>query len=140
MRALSREPPIDPPVPFGSSPDLPPLIHPSQSERNAIRKELIALDAARERLKEQSSARKSKLKFYTLEAVDKEVARLEETLAHTTMSLNEEKKIVTTIKDLGKSRDAVRQYAEAQAKASGDDGSRRAIIERSAPRTPRSTP
>ena len=73
---------------------------------------------------------KSKLKFYTLEAVDKEVARLEETLAHTTMSLNEEKKIVTTIKDLGKSRDAVRQYAEAQAKASGDDGSRRAIIER----------
>jgi uncharacterized coiled-coil DUF342 family protein len=73
---------------------------------------------------------KSKLKFYTLEAVDKEVARLEETLAHTTMSLNEEKKIVTTIKDLGKSRDAVRQYAEAQAKATGDDGARRAIIER----------
>ena len=131
MRALSWEPPIDPPVPFDPPLTSLPLIHTlAQSERNAIRKELIALDAARERLKEQSSAMKSKLKFYTLEAVDKEVARLEETLAHTTMSLNEEKKLVTTIKDLGKSRDAVRQYAEAQAKASGDDGARRAIIER----------
>jgi len=99
-------------------------------ERGAIRKELQAFDAARERVREQAVGMKSKLRFHTIEAVDREIAKLEETHAHTTMSLNEEKKLIAQIKDLNKSRETVREYAEAQGKISGDDGVRKSIIDR----------
>jgi len=49
-----------------------------QDERNAIRKELQAFDATRERMREQAVTMKSKLRFTTIEAVDREIARLEE--------------------------------------------------------------
>ena len=62
--------------------------------------------------------------------MDREIARLEETHAHTTMSLNDEKKLIAQIKDLNKSRDTVREFAEAQGKVSGEDGARKSIIER----------
>ena len=104
--------------------------HPPQDERGAIRKELQAFDAARERVREQAVGMKSKLRFHTIEAVDREIAKLEETHAHTTMSLNEEKKLIAQIKDLNKSRETVREYAEAQGKISGDDGVRKSIIDR----------
>jgi hypothetical protein len=81
-------------------------------------------------VREQAVGMKSKLRFHTIEAVDREIAKLEETHAHTTMSLNEEKKLIAQIKDLNKSRETVREYAEAQGKISGDDGVRKSIIDR----------
>ena len=90
----------------------------------------MALDATRERLREQAGAMKSKLRFFSVDAVEKEIVRLEDAIAHTTVSLNEEKKMVSAIKDLGKSKELVRAYAEAQGKISGDDGSRKAVIDR----------
>jgi hypothetical protein len=90
----------------------------------------MALDATRERLREQAGAMKSKLRFFSVDAVEKEIVRLEDAIAHTTVSLNEEKKMVAQIKDLGKSKELVRAYAEAQGKISGDDGSRKAVIDR----------
>ena len=73
---------------------------------------------------------KQKLRFHTVEAVDREIARMEDTLAHTSMPLSEEKKMVVAIKDLSKSRETVKEYGEMQSKISGEDGSRKAIIER----------
>jgi hypothetical protein len=73
---------------------------------------------------------RSKLRFTSVDAVEKETARLEDAIAHTTVSLNEEKKMVAQIKELGKSKELVRAYAEAQGKISGDDGNRKAIIDR----------
>ena len=90
----------------------------------------MALDATRERLREQAGAMKSKLRFTSVDAVEKEIVRLEDAIAHTTVSLNEEKKMVAQIKELGKSKELVRAYAEAQGKISGDDGNRKAIIDR----------
>ena len=90
----------------------------------------MALDASRERLRESAGAMRSKLRFTSVDAVEKETARLEDAIAHTTVSLNEEKKMVAQIKELGKSKELVRAYAEAQGKISGDDGNRKAIIDR----------
>ena len=90
----------------------------------------MALDATRERLREQAGAMKSKLRFTSVDAVEREMARLEDAIAHTTVSLNEEKKMVAQIKELGKSKELVRAYAEAQSKITGDDGSRKAVIDR----------
>jgi hypothetical protein len=99
-------------------------------ERNVIRKDLLGLNAVQEKLREQANAMKQKLKFLTVEAVDREVARLEDAIAHTTMPLNEEKKMVTAIKDLGKSRETVREYQTSYSTLNGDDGTRKAVVDK----------
>ena len=81
-------------------------------------------------MKEQALAMKQKLRFFTVEAIDREIAKLEEHHAHTSMSLQEEKKMMTQIKDLSRSRETVKEYNDAQAKINGEDGVRKAIIER----------
>ena len=67
----------------------------------------MALEATRERLRESAGAMRSKLRFTSVDAVEKETARLEDAIAHTTVSLNEEKKMVAQIKELGKSKELV---------------------------------
>ena len=52
-----------------SPPRTPPV---SQEERNVIRKDLLGLNAVQEKLREQANAMKQKLKFLTVEAVDRE--------------------------------------------------------------------
>lgn len=99
-------------------------------ERNMIRKELLAVDAGRERLKEESLALKQKVRFFKVEDIDREIAKLEESIAHTTMPLNEEKKIMSQIKELGKSREFVKDFNDAQNKISEQEGIRKAIVER----------
>lgn len=81
-------------------------------------------------MKEQVLSMKQKLRFFTVEAVDREVAKLEEHHAHNSMSLQEEKKMMTQIKELTRSRDTVKEFNDAQAKINGEDGVRKAIIER----------
>ena len=58
------------------------------------------------------------------------MARLEDAIAHTTMPLNEEKKMVTAIKDLGKSRETVREYQTSYSTLNGDDGTRKAVVDK----------
>ena len=101
-----------------------------QEQRQAIRKDLIAIDSVRERMKEQVLAMKQKLRFFTIEAVDREIAKLEEYQAHTSMSIQEEKKVMAQIKDLSRSRETVKEFNDAQAKITGEDGARKAVIER----------
>ena len=64
---------------------------------------------------------RSKLRFTSVDAVEKETARLEDAIAHTTVSLNEEKKMVAQIKELGKSKELVRRTP----KSAGQDLRRR---------------
>ena len=55
---------------------------------------------------------------------------MEDAIAHTTMPLNEEKKMVTAIKDLGKSRETVREYQTSYSTLNGDDGTRKAVVDK----------
>ena len=60
-------------TPPNSYPPPPPRTPPvSQEERNVIRKDLLGLNAVQEKLREQANAMKQKLKFLTVEAVDRE--------------------------------------------------------------------
>jgi uncharacterized coiled-coil DUF342 family protein len=90
----------------------------------------MALDAARERLREEAGALKSKLRFTSMEAVEKEMARLEDAIAHTTVSLNEEKKMIAQIKELGKSKESVTLYQVSQSKIAGDETARKAVVQK----------
>jgi len=99
-------------------------------ERNAVRDELLAADAARERLREEARSMRDGLSYTRIEDIDAEIQRLEGSIAHTTMALAEEKKLMTRIKDLSKSRDIVKSYHEHNAKISEEEGYRKVIIDR----------
>eukprot|EP00238_Polyblepharides_amylifera_P002549 CAMPEP_0196573916 /NCGR_PEP_ID=MMETSP1081-20130531/3730_1 /TAXON_ID=36882 /ORGANISM="Pyramimonas amylifera, Strain CCMP720" /LENGTH=478 /DNA_ID=CAMNT_0041891771 /DNA_START=260 /DNA_END=1696 /DNA_ORIENTATION=+ len=98
--------------------------------KNAIRGELAAVDAARDKLKDEAKAIKDKLSFVRVEHIDEEIMKLEGKIAHTTMSLDEERRTVDNIKQLRKSRDMVKVYMDRQGRIQEDDSHRRALIER----------
>jgi len=100
-------------------------------ERKAIREELNAIDAARDKAREQTTTTRAKLgKFHTVDAVESEIARVERTLGHTTMPIQEEKKMVNAIKDLTKSKELVREYQEMAAKVNAGEERRKLASER----------
>ena len=107
-----------------------PLSGPEQAERDALKEELAASDMARDRAREDVKAQRGALKFRSEAEVVAEVARLEYALSHTTMPLAEEKKLLLQIKELNKSKDAVKAVAEQQGKLGGDEAARRDLAGR----------
>jgi len=91
------------------------------ASRDACRKEVQALD---ERQKDGGS------KFTSVEAIDLEILRVEDQIAHETMSLKDEKNLVEKIKQLGKMKDNVRSTQAKQSQITGTDGSRKAMQEK----------
>ncbi len=101
-----------------------------QDEKNALREELTASDAARDRARDELKAARGALKFRTPEDVGAEIQRLEHLMSHTTMPLNEEKRLMTEIKALSKSRDEVKAHGDREAKLAGNQDARASLVER----------
>mmetsp|Transcript_1225 Transcript_1225/g.4061 ORF Transcript_1225/g.4061 Transcript_1225/m.4061 type:complete len:483 (+) Transcript_1225:124-1572(+) len=99
-------------------------------ERQTIREELLVVDAARERLREESRTIRDGLPYSRVEDINAEISRLEDSIQHTTMTLNEEKRLMQRIKDLSRSREQVRQYHERLGKITEEEQYRKGIIER----------
>lgn len=70
----------------------------TQDEKSAIQAQLKAMDAQKEQNRAQLKAIRDKCQYVKIEDIDSAVQRLEEQMAHTTMTLNEEKKIVQQVK------------------------------------------
>jgi len=101
-----------------------------QEEKTALREALTAHDAARDRHREELKAARGALRFRSAEEIDAECARLEATIAHSTLSLSDEKKLLLQIKELQKQKADVAGLAEKQAKLSDGDDARKALVER----------
>eukprot|EP00899_Mesostigma_viride_P022382 jgi/Mesvir1/3328/Mv13713-RA.1 len=98
-------------------------------EKNAIRAELQQADAARNQMRAEAKTMKDKLPFVSVEEIDNEVSKLEYKIAHTSLPLQEEKKIVSQIKELRKSREFVKDYHDRREKIQTDEGARVALTE-----------
>lgn len=90
--------------------------------KNALRDELNALDKERDRKRAEARALRDNLPYSRVEQVDEETKKLEYRLAHTSLTLQEEKKVLQQIKDLAKQRDIVKE-------SSHDDGVKSTLIE-----------
>eukprot|EP00958_Prasinococcus_capsulatus_P001101 scaffold101_cov373-Prasinococcus_capsulatus_cf.AAC.3 len=99
-------------------------------EKNAVREELQAADKAREQMRNQVRSIKEKLSFMRVEQIDEEIQKLEYKMQHSSLSIQEEKRIVSQIKDLNKSRDFVKEYNDKMEKINEDEGMRKEIKER----------
>eukprot|EP00898_Chlorokybus_atmophyticus_P007623 jgi/Chlat1/7862/Chrsp66S07303 len=98
-------------------------------EKQALRDELKHADAARKTMSEEARQIKDKLPFVKVEEIDGEINKLEYKLSHTTMALQEEKRILAQIKELKKSRDFVKDYTIRLEKLSVDEGNRSEIFD-----------
>lgn len=102
----------------------------SLDAKQAIRQELVAVDAARDSLREETKSIKENLAFVKLEQIDEEIRKLEHRISHTTMAIDEERKAVSQIEQLRKSREMVKLYNDRLEKLQEDDSVRRAISDR----------
>ncbi|CAM9376127.1 unnamed protein product [Heterosigma akashiwo] len=93
-----------------------------QAARDALNAVLDARNAARAALDKavaQNKAMKGEMKYTSLEEIEAAIARLQRQQNTTSMSLNEEKKLIKEMEALQSSKKLVAQFAEAQAGVSG---------------------
>eukprot|EP00243_Klebsormidium_subtile_P009245 TRINITY_DN4581_c0_g1_i1.p1 TRINITY_DN4581_c0_g1~~TRINITY_DN4581_c0_g1_i1.p1 ORF type:complete len:537 (+),score=266.82 TRINITY_DN4581_c0_g1_i1:151-1761(+) len=99
-------------------------------EKNSIKEELKYIDQAREKAREEAKSLKSKLPYVRVEQIDEEVKKLEYKMHHTSLSMAEEKRTISQINELTKSREFVKVYNERMDKLSGEESSRGEVLER----------
>ena len=88
-------------------------------EKDRINAELKGFDAARDQLRAQQKAIREKTKYVSVQQIDEAVISLEHKMAHTTLSLDEEKRVLSQLSNLKKSRGFVQQYSEMKEKTDG---------------------
>lgn len=98
--------------------------------KQQIRAELDNATRARDSLRAQLREMKGKLEYMTVGNIDEQVRRLEHKMAHSSQSLQEEKKTLDDMKRLKASRSTVQQYNDRFEKLSSDDEGRNAIVQR----------
>jgi len=97
--------------------------------KNAVREELNALEKERDRKRAETRALRENLPYSRMEQIDEETKKLEYRLTHTSLTLQEEKKVLQQMKDLTKSREVVKDYNDKVEKTSQDDSLRTTLIE-----------
>ena len=95
-----------------------------------IRTKLQAADLARDTLRNELKAMKDKLNFVKVNDIEAEMKRIEERMAHTTLSLDEEKRLVSQLASLNKSRDVVKGFGARQEQLSLDEENRKEILDK----------
>ena len=98
--------------------------------KQQIRGELENATRTRDSLRAQLREMKGKLEYMTVDKIDDQLRRLEHRMAHSSQSLQEEKKTLEDMKRLKASRGTVAQYNDRFEKLSSDDEGRTAIVQR----------
>ncbi|KAL2621003.1 hypothetical protein R1flu_001208 [Riccia fluitans] len=99
-------------------------------EKRALREELDAADKTRERMRADARSLREKLPYVRVEQIDEEIKKLEYRMMHTSLTLQEEKKLMQQVKDLTKSRDFVKDYNERMELITLDEASRGEIVQK----------
>ena len=97
--------------------------------KNGLRDQLNVLDKERDRKRAETRALRDNLQYSRVEQIDEEIKKLEYRHAHTSLTLQEEKKVLQQMKELAKTRDIVKDYNDKVEKSSQDDASRTALVE-----------
>lgn len=102
------------------SPPIPPL----QKQKQHLRAQMETASKTREAVRSSLKDLKANMKFTTVEQIDEAIEKLENRVQHSSLSLNEEKKILDDIRKLKASRSAVGQYTEKLDTLAQDDTAR----------------
>lgn len=91
-------------------------------EKRALLDELDQADKLRERMRADARSLRDKLPYVRVEQIDEEIKKMEYRMTHTSLSLQEEKKLLQQVKDLSKSRDFVKDYNDRLEQITQDEG------------------
>lgn len=98
-------------------------------EKRALREELDVADKTRERMRADARSLREKLPYVRVEQIEEEIKKLEYMMTHTSLTLQEEKKLLQQVKDLTKSRDFVRDYNDRMEQITLEEASRAGIMQ-----------
>ena len=100
-----------------------------QAKKAEIKTQLERINKHRDELRGQSKSTKDKAQYMKQEDIDEKLKKLQHKLEHTSLTLNEEKQVLSQMKDLERSRGLVAQYAEQMEKMSTSNDMRESVIE-----------
>ncbi|XP_057825041.1 uncharacterized protein LOC131037022 [Cryptomeria japonica] len=98
-------------------------------EKKNIKEELEMADKAREQMRQEARSLRDKLPYVRVEEIDEEIRRIEYRIGHTSLSSQEEQRLVNQVSNLKKSRDFVHEYTAKTEKFSADESSRSALLQ-----------
>jgi uncharacterized coiled-coil DUF342 family protein len=98
-----------------------------QKQKQHLRAQLETASKARDAVRNSLKELKSNMKFTTVEQIDEAIQKYEERVQHSSLSLNEEKKILDDIRKLKTSRAAVGDYSNKLESLAQDDTTRSGI-------------
>ncbi|GBG67953.1 hypothetical protein CBR_g1072 [Chara braunii] len=96
-------------------------------QKKALWEQLAITDAALESMRQQTKLLRERLPFVCLEEIDDEIKKIELKMAHTTLTLQEEKKAVADLSNLKKSRSFLQDH---QDRMHRDEAARNEHLER----------
>lgn len=98
-------------------------------EKKAIKEELEMADKARERMRQEARSLRDKLPYVRVEEIDEEIKRIEYRIAHTSLTSQEEQRLIKQVSNMRKTRDFVSEYTAKTEKLSTDESSRSALLQ-----------
>jgi chromosome segregation ATPase len=99
-------------------------------EKKAIKEELDMADEARGRMRQEARSLRDKLPFVRVEEIDDEIKKIDYRIAHTSLTSQEEQRLIKQVSNLRKSRDFVFEYTAKAEKLSTDESSRSALLQK----------
>mmetsp|Transcript_14269 Transcript_14269/g.40434 ORF Transcript_14269/g.40434 Transcript_14269/m.40434 type:complete len:506 (-) Transcript_14269:156-1673(-) len=99
------------------------------AKKAEIKSQLERINKHRDELRGQAKSTKDKSQYMKEEDIDEKLKKLQHKLEHTSLTLNEEKQVLSQMKDLERSRGLVVQYAEQMEKMSNSNDMRESVIE-----------
>jgi uncharacterized coiled-coil DUF342 family protein len=99
----------------------------SQKQKQHLRAQLDTASKARDAIRNSLKELKSSMKYTTVDQIDEAIQKYEERVQHSSLSLNEEKKILDDIRKLKASRAAVGDYSSKLESLTQDDTTRSGI-------------
>lgn len=99
-------------------------------EKNAIKEELIMADKVRERMRQEARSLRDQLPYVRVEEIDEEIKKIDYKIAHTSLTSQEEQRLIKQVNNMRKSRDFVFEYTAKTEKLSTDESSRSALFQK----------
>lgn len=92
-----------------------------QKQKQALRVQLDAASKTRDAAREATRELKSMIKFKDVDEIEAEIEKLEDEISHSSLSLNEEKRVMDSIRQLKSSKNIVAEYGAKMDDLSSDE-------------------
>uniref|UniRef100_A0A061R6X1 Uncharacterized protein n=2 Tax=Tetraselmis sp. GSL018 TaxID=582737 RepID=A0A061R6X1_9CHLO len=99
------------------------------AKKSEVKQQLDRINKHRDELRNHSKLSKDKTQYLKREEIDDKINKLKHQMEHTSLSLNEEKKILSQLQDLERAKTTLSQYSEQMDKIANSNELREKVVE-----------